>query len=224
MERIRWIFVARDSIPIVLSETEACRRQFGKERTSVTCCAVADDAIELHLNPLDVEPRIFFGEENVGKMIWRKDHGTKHIATRRIRPRLQNSPKMKLESPTSSLLEAFVRSCPRHAELAVAELGLQAARPQTSPSGGAKPTALLNHEELEPVGQKAYHSVSVKLAYLALDRPDIAFASKKCRRAVKRIPAPRATCRLVVALSLAESEYYHGSMCNRSRWLGQHDP
>ena len=35
---------------------------------------------------------------------------------------------MKLGSPTSALLQAFVRSCPRHAELAVAELGLQAAR------------------------------------------------------------------------------------------------
>ena len=47
---------------------------------------------------------------------------------------------------------------PRHAELAVAELGLQAVRPQTSP-GGAKPSARLDHEELEPDGQKAYHSV-----------------------------------------------------------------
>ena len=37
---------------------------------------------------------------------------------------------------------------PRHAELAVAELGLQTARPQTSPSG-AKPSAPLDHEELE---------------------------------------------------------------------------
>ena len=32
---------------------------------------------------------------------------------------------------------------PRHAELAVAELGLQAARPQTRP-GGAKPKELLS--------------------------------------------------------------------------------
>ena len=43
---------------------------------------------------------------------------------------------------------------PRHAEPAVAELGLQAARPQTSP-GGAKPSAPLDHEELEPHGQKS---------------------------------------------------------------------
>ena len=42
---------------------------------------------------------------------------------------------------------------PRHAELAVAELGLQAARPQTSPSG-AMPSAPLDHEELEPNGKK----------------------------------------------------------------------
>ena len=54
---------------------------------------------------------------------------------------------------------------PRHAELAVAELGLQAARPQTSP-GGATPSAPLDHEELEPDGQKAYRSVSAKLAFL----------------------------------------------------------
>ena len=55
-----------------------------------------------------------------------------------------NSPEKKLENPTSSLLQAFVGSCPRHAELAVAELGLQAARPQTRP-GCAKPKALLTN-------------------------------------------------------------------------------
>ena len=65
----------------------------------------------------------------------------------------------------------------------MAELGLQAARPQTSP-GGAKPNAPLDHEELEPDGQKAYYSVSARLSYLASDRPDLAFACKECRRAV----------------------------------------
>ena len=40
---------------------------------------------------------------------------------------------------------------------------------QTSP-GGAKPNAPLDHEELEPGAQKAYHSVSARLAYLAADR------------------------------------------------------
>ena len=43
---------------------------------------------------------------------------------------------------------------PRHAELAVAELGRQAARPQTSPDG-AKPSAPLDLEELESDGQQA---------------------------------------------------------------------
>ena len=51
----------------------------------------------------------------------------------------------------------------RQAELAVAGLGLQSARPQTSP-GSAKPSTQLDHEELELDGQKAYHSVSVRLA------------------------------------------------------------
>ena len=72
---------------------------------------------------------------------------------------------------------------PRHTELAVAELGLQAACPQTSP-GGAKPSTPLDHEELEPDGQNANHSVSARLAYLAADRPDIAFACKECSRAL----------------------------------------
>ena len=71
----------------------------------------------------------------------------------------------------------------RDAELAVAELGLQAARSQTSP-GGTKPNALVDHEELEPDGQKACHCVSARLSYLATDRPDIAFACKECSRAV----------------------------------------
>ena len=76
---------------------------------------------------------------------------------------------------------------PRHAELAAAELGLQSARPQTSP-GGAKPSRPLDHEELEPDGQTAYHSVSARLAYLAAGRPDVAFACKECSRAFKGNP------------------------------------
>ena len=72
----------------------------------------------------------------------------------------------------------------RHAELAVARLRLQAARPQTSP-GGVKPNAPLDHEELEPDGQTAYHSVSARLTYLASDRPDTAFVYKECKREVK---------------------------------------
>ena len=43
---------------------------------------------------------------------------------------------------------------PRHAELAITELGLQSARPRTSP-GGAKPNAPPDHDELELDGQKA---------------------------------------------------------------------
>ena len=74
-------------------------------------------------------------------------------------------------------------SDPRHAELAVAELGFEAARPQTSP-GGAKPSTPLDHEELEPEGQKACHRVSPRLAHLTADRLDIAFACKECSRAV----------------------------------------
>ena len=74
---------------------------------------------------------------------------------------------------------------PRHAELAMAELGFKSARTQTSP-GGAEPNAPLDHEELQSAWKKAYHSVSARLAYLASDRPDIAFACKECRHAVGR--------------------------------------
>ena len=56
---------------------------------------------------------------------------------------------------------------PRHAELAVAELGLQAARPQTSP-GGAKPNAPLDHEELEPDGQKSLPRRVSKIVFFGI--------------------------------------------------------
>ena len=67
---------------------------------------------------------------------------------------------------------------PGHTELAVAELGLQAARPQTSP-GGAKPSAPLDHEELEPDGQKAHHSVSARLALHSLARSAVVQSGKQ---------------------------------------------
>ena len=63
------------------------------------------------------------------------------------------------------------------------ELRLQAARPQTS-LGDAKPSTPHDHEDLEPDGQQAYNSVSSRLAYLAADRHDIAFARKECSCAV----------------------------------------
>ena len=50
----------------------------------------------------------------------------------------------------------------------------------------AKPGTPLDHEELEPDCQIAYHSVSARLAYLSADRPDIAFPCKECSRAVGR--------------------------------------
>ena len=72
---------------------------------------------------------------------------------------------------------------PRHAELAVAELGLQAGRSQTS-SRGTKSNSPLDHEELEPDEQTAHHSVPARLSYLATGKTDIAFACKECSRAV----------------------------------------
>ena len=62
----------------------------------------------------------------------------------------------------------------------MAELGWQAATPQTSP-GGAKPGDTRNWN---PMSEKAYRSVSARLAYLASDRLDFVFACKECSRAV----------------------------------------
>ena len=56
-------------------------------------------------------------------------------------------------SDTGLTWEADIRC----AELAVAEIGLQAADPLTSP-GGAQTNAPLDHEELERDAQKSYHS------------------------------------------------------------------
>ena len=58
---------------------------------------------------------------------------------------------------------------PRHAELAVAELGLHTARPWTSP-GDAQPNASLHHKELEPDGQKAQ---GVQSCFLEKTRDDL---------------------------------------------------
>ena len=74
---------------------------------------------------------------------------------------------------------------PRHANLEVAELGLRSARPQTSPSG-PKPSTPLDHEELDPGEQKPQHRVLARLAHLAADRLDIAFACKECSRTISK--------------------------------------
>ena len=65
---------------------------------------------------------------------------------------------------------------PRHVELAVVELGLQAACPQTSP-GGAKLNAPLDHEELTPYWQKAYHSLRIWSGAAAAQGPALGSGS-----------------------------------------------
>ena len=70
---------------------------------------------------------------------------------------------------------------PRHAELVVAELGLHTSsettdEPRRRCTTGPRGTGIR--------WAKTYHSVSARLAYLASDRPDIAFACKGCSRAV----------------------------------------
>ena len=52
----------------------------------------------------------------------------------------------------------------------------------------------MDHEELEPDGQKAYHSVPARLAHLASDRPDIALACKECSRVVGKATRADLTC------------------------------
>ena len=100
---------------------------------------------------------------------------------------------------------------PRHAELAIAEVGQQAARPQTSPSG-AKLSAPLDHEELEPGGRKNYHSVSARLAHLASD--------KECSRAIGK-PTRAGLTRLkrigLIHLLYTPHAVWKFSSCNKKR-------
>ena len=78
---------------------------------------------------------------------------------------------------------------PRHAELAVAELGLQAARLQTSP-GGAKPSAPLDHEEVELDGQKPV--TACQQDWHIWHRTDLTLHSHASSAVVQSVKATRA--------------------------------
>ena len=67
------------------------------------------------------------------------------------------------------------------AELAIAELGLEHAKPHTAP-GCSQAAFGASDVLLDPEGQAAYRRVSQRLSYLGADRPDIAYA---CRQRAK---------------------------------------
>ena len=71
---------------------------------------------------------------------------------------------------------------PRHAELAIQELGLTKARPQLSP-GGAETQDGDKAIVLETEAKSAYRAATARLSYLASDRPKLLFATKECGKA-----------------------------------------
>ncbi len=71
---------------------------------------------------------------------------------------------------------------PRHAELAIQELGLTTARPQLSP-GGANAQDGDEELKLDTAAKSAYRTVTARLNYLASDRPELLLATKECGKA-----------------------------------------
>jgi hypothetical protein len=66
---------------------------------------------------------------------------------------------------------------PRHAELIIGELGLEAARPQNSPRSSRDDLA--DTEALNPEAATAFRGVTARVNYLALDRPELQHAAER---------------------------------------------
>ena len=143
---------------------------------------------EKHPQPVHVRRRlagVAFGQERSALVDWLSEklkEDLKLVQKARLGPGYDNEAVVLNLCVTCSDARLTWEADPRHAELAVAELDLQAARPQTSP--GSKVTAPPDHEELEPDGQKPT-TTSHRLAYLASNRSEIAFACKESSRSVK---------------------------------------
>ena len=71
----------------------------------------------------------------------------------------------------------------RHAEVIIKELGLQEAKPVTTPVADEchETDELLDHERF-----KKYQSICARAHFLALDRMDIQYASKECCKAMSK--------------------------------------
>ncbi len=65
---------------------------------------------------------------------------------------------------------------PRHAELTVRGLGLEAARPQNTPKSSRDD--LIDAEPLNPEAARACRGVTARVNYLALNMPELLFAAK----------------------------------------------
>ena len=69
---------------------------------------------------------------------------------------------------------------PRHAETLIEAMGLQEAKPVSTP--GSKEPAKEEPEEMTRADQTNYRAMAARCNYLSLDRPDIQYASKEvCR-------------------------------------------
>ena len=109
---------------------------------------------------------------------------------------------------------------PRYAQLAVRELGLKMTRPQTS-RGAAKPDAPMDQEELESDGQDAYHSAPPRLAHLASDRLDIAFACEATQADLARAWDVTGRVGFPTATRWREHCVDQWTLWRRRRWMPQ---
>ena len=72
---------------------------------------------------------------------------------------------------------------PRHAEIALAQLGLVKNAKAVSTPGIKR--ACLEGDELKGQQRSVYRSICMRLAYLALDRPDLQFSAKEAARCMQ---------------------------------------
>ena len=73
---------------------------------------------------------------------------------------------------------------PRHAEMIIAELGLQDANAVKTP--GEVVTPPTQPIEMEPTEASRFRGIAARAMYLSLDRPDIAFAAKEAARSMAK--------------------------------------
>ena len=72
----------------------------------------------------------------------------------------------------------------RHAQLIIADLGLKKNSKSVVSPGTKSKVSILDGPALDAKSAALFKSICMRIAFLALDRPDIAFSSKECTRAM----------------------------------------
>ena len=126
------------------------------------------------------------GTENALRWMQKIVKAAFEISTTIIGPESRDKKQVRVLNRTVTYTNAGIESepDPRHAEIILKDLGLEASNSVVTPGEADEPVGKDDEKKLSEEQMRKFKSVVARANYLALDRPEIQFATKECAKAM----------------------------------------